>query len=84
MLYKNTKCIEMCGKDGSVVQLIEANHKIHPRDVDVIPDIEVITDGVKYCISDGIGKISYQFAKEISRKLGLSHVPLAFQIHYAG
>ncbi|KAL2515792.1 RNA-dependent RNA polymerase 2 [Forsythia ovata] len=58
--------------------------KVLPREVKVIPDIEVISDGVGYCFSDGIGKISCAFAREISRKLGLSHIPSAFQIRYGG
>lgn len=58
--------------------------KVQPQNVKVIPDIEVISDGVGYCFSDGIGKISFAFAREVSRKLGLSHIPSAFQIRYGG
>lgn len=55
-----------------------------PQDVEMIPDIEVNTDGINYCFSDGIGKISQSFAKQVAQKLGLSHTPSAFQIRYGG
>nr|AHL27587.1 RNA-dependent RNA polymerase 4 [Salvia miltiorrhiza] len=58
--------------------------KVIPRDVELIPEIEVVSDGVKHCFSDGIGKISIPFAREVVRKLGLSHIPSAFQIRYGG
>ncbi|KAL7139043.1 hypothetical protein ABFS83_09G024200 [Erythranthe nasuta] len=57
---------------------------VQPRDVALIPDIEVTTDYVKYCFSDGIGKMSYAFAREVVKKLGLSYMPSAFQIRYGG
>ncbi|KAK4437182.1 RNA-dependent RNA polymerase 2 [Sesamum alatum] len=76
-----SKCAARMGQlFSSSMQTLE----VHPRDYDLIPDIEVTTDGVKYCFSDGIGKISYAFAKDIARKLGLSHIPSAFQIRYGG
>ncbi|KAI3454526.1 hypothetical protein Pfo_011189 [Paulownia fortunei] len=76
-----SKCAARMGQlFSSSMQTLE----VHPRDVDLIPDIEVISDGVKYCFSDGIGKISYAFAKDIVRKLGLPHIPSAFQIRYGG
>ncbi|KAK4394629.1 RNA-dependent RNA polymerase 2 [Sesamum angolense] len=76
-----SKCAARMGQlFSSSMQTLE----VHPRDYDLIPDIEVTTDGVKYCFSDGIGKISYAFAKDIARKLGLPHIPSAFQIRYGG
>ena len=42
-----------------------------------IPDIEVTTDGTKYIFSDGIGKMSERFAKE------MAHYS-AFQTRYGG
>ncbi|GAB2240730.1 hypothetical protein Droror1_Dr00021248 [Drosera rotundifolia] len=54
------------------------------QDVDAIPDIEVTTDGVNYCFSDGIGKISSSFARQVAQKCGLNHSPSAFQIRYGG
>uniref|UniRef100_A0A7N0VFB0 RNA-dependent RNA polymerase n=2 Tax=Kalanchoe fedtschenkoi TaxID=63787 RepID=A0A7N0VFB0_KALFE len=54
------------------------------QDVEIIPDIETVTDGVKYCFSDGIGKISVSFARQVAQKCGLSDTPSAFQIRYGG
>ncbi|XVF85599.1 hypothetical protein PTKIN_Ptkin17bG0129900 [Pterospermum kingtungense] len=55
------------------------------NEIEIIPDIEVETDGKKYNFSDGIGKISENLAKEVARKCGLTkHTPSAYQIRYAG
>ncbi|KAG5230124.1 RNA-dependent RNA polymerase [Salix suchowensis] len=54
------------------------------QDVEIIPDIEINTDGIDYCFSDGIGKISLSFAKQVALRCGLSHTPSAFQIRYGG
>lgn len=54
------------------------------QDVEIIPDIEVTSDGISYCFSDGIGKISLSFARQVAQKCGLSHTPSAFQIRYGG
>ncbi|KAM1295499.1 hypothetical protein ACFX2H_015291 [Malus domestica] len=54
------------------------------QDVEVIPDVETSSDGVTYCFSDGIGKISLSFARQIAHKCGLDHIPSAFQIRYGG
>ncbi|KAH6797448.1 RNA-dependent RNA polymerase 2 [Perilla frutescens var. hirtella] len=76
-----SKCAARMGQMfSSSMQTLQVN----PRDVELIPDIEVVSDGVKHCFSDGIGKISYAFARDVVRKLGLSHIPSAFQIRYGG
>ncbi|KAL5747244.1 hypothetical protein ACOSP7_024244 [Xanthoceras sorbifolium] len=54
------------------------------QDVEIIPDVEVTCDGITYCFSDGIGKISQSFARQVAQKCGLSHTPSAFQIRYGG
>jgi RNA-dependent RNA polymerase len=54
------------------------------QDVEVIPDVEITDDGITYCFSDGIGKISQSFARQIAQKCGLNHTPSAFQIRYGG
>ncbi|KAF3437064.1 hypothetical protein FNV43_RR19817 [Rhamnella rubrinervis] len=54
------------------------------QDVEVIPDIEVSSDGIDYCFSDGIGKISLSFARQVAQKCGLDKTPSAFQIRYGG
>ncbi|PON45920.1 RNA-dependent RNA polymerase-type, partial [Parasponia andersonii] len=54
-------------------------------EVELIPDIEVETGGNKYCFSDGIGKISEEFAEQVAKKCGLNKfTPSAFQIRYGG
>lgn len=54
------------------------------QDVEVIPDVEVNRDGIDYCFSDGIGKISLTFARQVAQKCGLTDTPSAFQIRYGG
>ncbi|XVF85596.1 hypothetical protein PTKIN_Ptkin17bG0129700 [Pterospermum kingtungense] len=55
------------------------------NEIEIIPDIEIETDGKKYNFSYGIGKISEKLAKEVARKCGLTgHTPSAYQIRYAG
>ncbi|KAL5553262.1 hypothetical protein UlMin_040663 [Ulmus minor] len=55
------------------------------HEVELIPDVEVQTGGNKYCFSDGIGKISAEFAEIVARKCGLNRfTPSAFQIRYGG
>ncbi|KAF8040296.1 hypothetical protein BT93_B2511 [Corymbia citriodora subsp. variegata] len=58
---------------------------VRKDEVERIPDVEIMRDGVKYVFSDGIGKISHQFALEVARKCGLTiSSPSAFQIRYGG
>lgn len=55
------------------------------EDVEVIPDITVEHNRIRLVFSDGIGKISPEFAKKVAKKCGLKEcVPSAFQIRYAG
>ncbi|GER56874.1 Rna-dependent RNA polymerase [Striga asiatica] len=84
--FKKIRSISKCAaRMGQLFSSSMQTFEVHPRDIDRIPDIEIVSDdGVKYCFSDGIGKISYAFAKDIVRKLGLTHVPSAFQIRYGG
>jgi RNA-dependent RNA polymerase len=53
-------------------------------DVEKIPDIEVRREGTTYTFSDGIGKISSDFAKRVAAKCGFKTTPSAFQIRYGG
>ncbi|XP_061989253.1 probable RNA-dependent RNA polymerase 1 [Rosa rugosa] len=53
-------------------------------EIEVIPDVESERGGTKYCFSDGIGKISAEFAERVARKCGKSSTPSAFQIRYGG
>ncbi|XWS69497.1 hypothetical protein CRYUN_Cryun04dG0184100 [Craigia yunnanensis] len=59
--------------------------EVSMKEIQIIPDIEVESGGTKYNFSDGIGKISAEFAKEVARKCGLrNYTPSAFQIRYGG
>ncbi|CAB4262656.1 unnamed protein product [Prunus armeniaca] len=53
-------------------------------EIELIPDVEIERGGVKYCFSDGIGKISAEFAGRVAIKCGKSTTPSAFQIRYGG
>lgn len=52
------------------------------HEMEVIPDIKV--HGTNYVFSDGIGKISADFARRVATKCGLQYTPSAFQIRYGG
>eukprot|EP00268_Persea_americana_P043032 TRINITY_DN4313_c0_g1_i1.p1 TRINITY_DN4313_c0_g1~~TRINITY_DN4313_c0_g1_i1.p1 ORF type:complete len:1139 (-),score=196.99 TRINITY_DN4313_c0_g1_i1:354-3770(-) len=52
------------------------------HEIEYIPDIE--TESRKYNFSDGIGKISANFARRVASKCDLSSTPSAFQIRYGG
>ncbi|KAJ1418369.1 RNA-dependent RNA polymerase, eukaryotic-type [Sesbania bispinosa] len=55
------------------------------HEIEVIPDIELRRGEVKYCFSDGIGKISAELAQEVAKRCGCKdHIPSAFQIRYGG
>ncbi|KAB2620081.1 RNA-dependent RNA polymerase 1 [Pyrus ussuriensis x Pyrus communis] len=53
-------------------------------EIELIPDVKIERSGVKYCFSDGIGKISAEFAERVARKCGRSSTPSAFQIRIGG
>ncbi|XVF43431.1 hypothetical protein PTKIN_Ptkin02bG0039600 [Pterospermum kingtungense] len=54
-------------------------------DIYIIPDVEIITGGIKYVFSDGIGKISAEFAKKVAAKCRLNgYTPSAFQVRIGG
>ncbi|XP_050373214.1 probable RNA-dependent RNA polymerase 1 [Argentina anserina] len=53
-------------------------------EIEDIPDVEIERHGTKYCFSDGIGKISAEFADAVARKCGKSSTPSAFQIRFGG
>ncbi|XP_027151354.1 probable RNA-dependent RNA polymerase 1 [Coffea eugenioides] len=57
------------------------------HEIEMISDIEVrggYFGTTKYVFSDGIGKMSAQFARQVATKCGLSFTPSAFQIRYGG
>ncbi|KAJ0987263.1 hypothetical protein J5N97_005619 [Dioscorea zingiberensis] len=55
---------------------------VHRDEVEAIPDIE---NTAGHVFSDGIGKISLEFAREVAKKCHLgTSIPSAFQIRYGG
>ncbi|KAK2635559.1 hypothetical protein Ddye_030351 [Dipteronia dyeriana] len=55
------------------------------HEMEIIPDIEVERGGTTYVFSDGIGKISAEFARRVASKCRLKGAsPSAFQIRYGG
>lgn len=80
-IYSVSKC---AARMGQLFSSSTPTFNVSSLEVKVIPDIETISDGVKYCFSDGIGKISVSFAKQVAKKLGLINTPSAFQIRYGG
>uniref|UniRef100_A0A0A9DRF2 RNA-dependent RNA polymerase n=1 Tax=Arundo donax TaxID=35708 RepID=A0A0A9DRF2_ARUDO len=56
--------------------------KVHKYEVEEIPDIK---NDTKYIFSDGVGKISANFAMEVAMKCNLKRfAPSVFQIRYGG
>lgn len=53
-------------------------------EIEVIQDVRRISDGKEYVFSDGIGKISLEFAQRVAKKCGYECTPSAFQIRYGG
>ncbi|KAK1387086.1 RNA-dependent RNA polymerase [Heracleum sosnowskyi] len=52
------------------------------NEIEIIPDVE---NGTRYVFSDGIGKVSKDFARKVAIKCDLkSSTPSAFQIRYGG
>ena len=85
--FNNIRSVSKCAaRMGQLFSSSMQTFEVPPQDVEIIPDIEVTSDGIKYCFSDGIGKISHSFAKKVAEKLKLdqSRIPSAFQIRYGG
>ncbi|XP_057550246.1 RNA-dependent RNA polymerase 1 [Amaranthus tricolor] len=54
------------------------------EEVEMLPDVKLINGRNIYIFSDGIGKISLDFARKVAKKCGYSFTPSAFQIRYGG
>ncbi|PHT33925.1 hypothetical protein CQW23_25725 [Capsicum baccatum] len=57
---------------------------VRRHEIELIPDVKVHVSGIDYVFSDGIGKISADFARRVATKCGLQYTPSAFQIRYGG
>ncbi|XP_027331701.1 RNA-dependent RNA polymerase 2 [Abrus precatorius] len=83
--FNNIRSVSKCAaRMGQLFSSSMQTFEVPPQDTEIIPDVEVTTDGVSYCFSDGIGKISQSFARQVAQKLKLDHSPSAFQIRYGG
>ncbi|KAL8141969.1 hypothetical protein V2J09_015001 [Rumex salicifolius] len=83
--FRKIRSVSKCAaRMGQLFSSSKQTMVVPVQDVEVIPDVEVTTDGMPYCFSDGIGKISLSFARQVAQKCGLSHTPSAFQIRYGG
>lgn len=83
--FKKIRSVSKCAaRMGQLFSSSLPTFDVPSQDVEIIPDIEVTTDGNNYCFSDGIGKISLPFARQVAQKCGLDYTPSAFQIRYGG
>lgn len=83
--FKKIRSVSKCAaRMGQLFSSSRQTVVVGVQDVEVIADIEVESDGVRYCFSDGIGKISLPFARQVAQKCGLTQTPSAFQIRYGG
>lgn len=85
-MFKVIPSVSKCAaRMGQLFSSSTQTFEVAARDVELIPDIEITTDdGTNYNFSDGIGKISQSFAKQVAEKCKLDHVPSAFQIRFGG
>ncbi|XP_047325193.1 RNA-dependent RNA polymerase 2 [Impatiens glandulifera] len=83
--FEKIQSVSKCAaRMGQLFSSSRQSFEVMAQDVETIPDIEVKTEGVSYCFSDGIGKISHLFARKVAQKCGLEHTPSAFQIRFGG
>ncbi|XP_042494893.1 RNA-dependent RNA polymerase 2 [Macadamia integrifolia] len=85
--FNRIRSVSKCAaRMGQLFSSSKETLNVSPQDVEIIPDIEVTTDGIQHCFSDGIGKVSLSFGKEIALECGLEQgrTPSAFQIRYGG
>lgn len=84
-VFNNIRSVSKCAaRMGQLFSSSRQTCNVPLQDVEIMPDVEVTSGGIKYCFSDGIGKISLSFARQVAQKCGLSHTPSAFQIRYGG
>ncbi|MCL7028409.1 hypothetical protein MKW94_007148 [Papaver nudicaule] len=76
------KCAARLGQSfGSSTETLD----VYTDEIELIPDIEIESNETKYNFSDGIGKISSDFARQVASKCSLEgFTPSAFQIRYGG
>ncbi|MCL7041819.1 hypothetical protein MKW94_008878 [Papaver nudicaule] len=83
--FNSIRSVSKCAaRMGQLFSSSKQALNVPAQDVEIIPDIEATNDGIQYCFSDGIGKISLSFAKIVAKKCEYEHLPWAFQIRYGG
>ncbi|CAN1846087.1 RNA-dependent RNA polymerase 2 [Linum perenne] len=83
--FNTIRSVSKCAaRMGQLFSASSQTVQVQAYDVEIIPDIETTVDEITYCFSDGIGKISLPFAREIAQMCGSSDIPSAFQIRYGG
>ncbi|KAG8082288.1 hypothetical protein GUJ93_ZPchr0014g47075 [Zizania palustris] len=85
--FEDIRSVSKCAaRMGQLFSSSRQTFDVAPWHVEVIPDIEITTNDTKYIFSDGIGKISLRFAKQVAHHIGLdpANPPSAFQIRYGG
>ncbi|KAL0012188.1 hypothetical protein SO802_007296 [Lithocarpus litseifolius] len=81
--FNKIRSVSKCAaRMGQLFSSSKQTLEVHGQDVEIIPDIKVISDDIDYCFSDGIGKISESFGWVVAQKCGLNRTPSAFQIRY--
>ena len=83
--FNKIRSVSKCAaRMGRLFSSSKQTLEVHGQDVEIIPDIKVISDDIDYCFPDGIGKISESFGWVVAQKCGLNRTPSAFQIRYGG
>ncbi|KAK7861470.1 rna-dependent rna polymerase 2 [Quercus suber] len=83
--FNKIRSVSKCAaRMGQLFSSSKQTLEVHGQDVEIIPDIKVISDDIDYCFSDGIGKISESFGWVVAQKCGLNRTPSVFQIRYGG
>ncbi|MCO5597438.1 hypothetical protein L7F22_051516 [Adiantum nelumboides] len=89
--FSNFRNVASCAaRMGQCFSASKQGPDVYQDEIKEIPDIERLSGEVKYCFSDGIGKISPVFAAEVAMKCGYESrtqetlAPSTFQIRYGG
>nr|POF00746.1 rna-dependent rna polymerase 2 [Quercus suber] len=60
--FNKIRSVSKCAaRMGQLFSSSKQTLEVHGQDVEIIPDIKVISDDIDYCFSDGIGKIPESF-----------------------
>lgn len=82
--FKRIRSVSKCAaRMGQLFSASTPTLVVPVQDVEILDDFETPGE-VNYCFSDGIGKISLSFARQVAQRCGLNHIPSAFQIRYGG